>query len=403
MKPIYIYLAPFFPSPNSWRGGFFYDFVKAIIRDGHYDVRVMIPGDGKDYEYNGIKVFSFRQKKIGCSDYLSPLTDNLKKISFAHKLRDMGLSPRDINVCHVNLVERMCFYASWIKNRNPVCFTFAHHHWSGLYGYPGGYVAKFPLVRLIEYCRIQKDYKTIDAHVFCSEQTKKSFGQMFRDECFANGEDLRNSLPFHQMLPELSFRDAAVFYNGVDYGLFHVSNEISSNKQRYLVGCVANFNESKSQMTLIDAFAKVCGEMPGAELIFVGSGLTLPACRGKVAYYGLEDKISFVVEMDHKNLPTFYNSLSLFVLPSYFEAFNCSIIEAWACGVPCIATDAISFKEVLPREEWDKWLFPAKDANALAHKLLWAYTTRPNRQELFIDLNINAIARQFLRWIETQN
>ena len=146
------------------------------MRDGRYDVRVMIPGDGKDYEYNGIRVFSFRHHKLGCSDYLSLLTDRLKKRSFAHKLREMGLAPKDISVCHVNIVERMCFYAAWIKKKNPSCFAFAHHHWSGLYGYPGGYMAKLRLVRLMEYCRIQKDYKTIDAHVFCSVQTKKCFG-----------------------------------------------------------------------------------------------------------------------------------------------------------------------------------------------------------------------------------
>ena len=41
--------------------------------------------------------------------------------------------------------------------------------------------------------------------------------------------------------------------------------------------------------------------------------------------------------MMHENLPSFYQSLDLFVLPSYYEAFGCVYAEAYSCGVPFIA------------------------------------------------------------------
>ena len=67
-----------------------------------------------------------------------------------------------------------------------------------------------------------------------------------------------------------------------------------------------------------------------------------------------------------------------------------------------MATDAISFKEVLPQEEWDKWLFPAKDEEALAKKLLWAYKKRPTRQRLSRNVDIDIITKGFLDWVNDQ-
>ena len=44
MKRIYLFVTPFFPSPESWRGGYCLDAAQALIRDGRFDVRVFVPG-----------------------------------------------------------------------------------------------------------------------------------------------------------------------------------------------------------------------------------------------------------------------------------------------------------------------------------------------------------------------
>lgn len=31
-KPIYLFVSPFFPTPESWRGGFCYDMARALVR-----------------------------------------------------------------------------------------------------------------------------------------------------------------------------------------------------------------------------------------------------------------------------------------------------------------------------------------------------------------------------------
>ncbi len=397
-KPIYIYLVPFFPSEKSWRGGFFYDAVKALMRDGRYDVKVMVPGLREDYEYDGIKIYGFKRFGIGDSDYFSLFTDAFKKHAFAEKLKQMGLNPSSISVCHLHLVERLCFLGAWLKRRNPHCLVLAHHHWTGLYDYVGGAMAKFGVVRMIEYLRLRRDFSIVDAHVFCSEICRQGFGHLYDNDRM---RDLREMLPLGSCLPQMHYRDSVVCYNGIDTSVFNPGKD-GQEHDVFRIGCVANFIPCKSQITLIRAFARVYHEMSGAELVFVGTGKTREMCQRWVVDKGLSKQIFFRNEVPHLELETFYKSLSLYVLPSCLEAFNCSLIEAWACGVPCMATDVISFKEVLPKEDWDKWLFPAKNEEVLAEKLLWAYKTRPTRQRLSRDLDINKITRQFLDRIDVQ-
>ena len=68
-KPIYLFVSPFFPTPESWRGGFCYDMARALVREGTYDVRVFVPGDGPDYDMGGLHVVRFKQMALPCGAF----------------------------------------------------------------------------------------------------------------------------------------------------------------------------------------------------------------------------------------------------------------------------------------------------------------------------------------------
>ena len=62
-KKTYIVITPFFPTPNSYRGCYVYDAVRAIQRDGRYHVEVFVPkrrGDKREgYDIDGLRVHLF--------------------------------------------------------------------------------------------------------------------------------------------------------------------------------------------------------------------------------------------------------------------------------------------------------------------------------------------------------
>ena len=52
----------------------------------------------------------------------------------------------------------------------------------------------------------------------------------------------------------------------------------------------------------------------------------------------LEDRIDFIGQVDHKELPLYYNAADVCVVPSYYESFGLVALESMACGTPVVAT-----------------------------------------------------------------
>jgi glycosyltransferase involved in cell wall biosynthesis len=81
----------------------------------------------------------------------------------------------------------------------------------------------------------------------------------------------------------------------------------------------------------------------------------------------------------HQQLPEALNAADLLVLPSVAEAFGLVLIEAMACGLPVIATDAHGPAQLVTPASG--WLVPSDDQNALAETLLTAASDPQERHK----------------------
>jgi len=52
----------------------------------------------------------------------------------------------------------------------------------------------------------------------------------------------------------------------------------------------------------------------------------------------LDDQIDFIGQVDHSELPFYYNAADVCVVPSYYESFGLVALESMACGTPVVAT-----------------------------------------------------------------
>jgi glycosyltransferase involved in cell wall biosynthesis len=80
----------------------------------------------------------------------------------------------------------------------------------------------------------------------------------------------------------------------------------------------------------------------------------------------------------HDELPEALNAADLLVLPSVAEAFGLVLVEAMACGLPVIATDAHGPAQLVAAGTG--WLVPADDQNALADALVAAASDAQERK-----------------------
>ena len=400
VKPIYLYITPFFPSFTSWQGGFCMDAVKALQRDGRYEVFVLSAEyRGGDYEINGVKVYYLPRRKLGASEYFEWFFVGWNNRLFVGKLRQIGLDLGKIAVCHIHDYNHYVQYALALKRINPSCITLVHHHYCGYYSVDIGKHGVIPIWSDLLYLKMKREFESVDAHVFISEHCKRHYGRVIDFDTGAEKGELKNRLWLGRFYSSMKMMRSYVWYNGVDRDLFSPS-KVLKRHGRFVIGCVANFIRAKSQLDLIRAVELLKGRMPDVRLRLLGTGVTyFKECIKYVTDHGLEEFVEFVPPVPHEKLPEYYRSLDLFVMPSVNEGFCCVNAEANACGVPVIAIEGMPIQEMLTRNDAQDCLVRPHDVVEMA-KRIEEFRIKPRRQRFIVDLDSNRLATGFLNWME---
>jgi glycosyltransferase involved in cell wall biosynthesis len=79
------------------------------------------------------------------------------------------------------------------------------------------------------------------------------------------------------------------------------------------------------------------------QMVFVGDDDdgTLIVLRRAFSRAGLADRIRYLPATPKENLPAIYSMASFFLMPSRHENFGNVVVEAIACGCPCILSDKV--------------------------------------------------------------
>ncbi|MDR2606584.1 MAG: glycosyltransferase [Oscillospiraceae bacterium] len=148
-------------------------------------------------------------------------------------------------------------------------------------------------------------------------------------------------------------KNAVLIYNGVDVGYFH-PKPVAHDEFR--VACVGRFSVEKGQRYLIE----VARLLPNINFVFAGEGELLQECKGSAP-----SNCEFIgYAEDTREL---LNSADLYVCPSLEEALGLSVLEAMACGLPTVVTDAGGLPELVTPECGD--IVPKGDSAALANAI----------------------------------
>ena len=153
---------------------------------------------------------------------------------------------------------------------------------------------------------------------------------------------------------------------------------------------VSNFRKVKHVEDVVSSFAYIRNKMP-AKLLLVGDGPEMNNIVKQVASLGLDEDVLFLGKQN--NVSELYSISDLKLLLSEKESFGLVLLEAMACGVPCIGTDIGGIPEVI-EHGLNGYIAPLHDVESVACYAL-KLLTNPDIHNRMREAALESVSRKF--------
>ena len=162
-----------------------------------------------------------------------------------------------------------------------------------------------------------------------------------------------------------------LIFSGFDTSIFKKNNykklyfrkKIKIKKQDILIGMVARYHPIKDHKNLLNALSIVNLKNKHFYCILVGSNIKKKnnILFKEIKKLKLEKNVKLLGQKN--NIPEVMNGIDINILSSKSEGFPSVIVEAMACGTPCIATDVGDSALIIDKTGW---IVPPEDSIKLA-------------------------------------
>ena len=130
---------------------------------------------------------------------------------------------------------------------------------------------------------------------------------------------------------------------------------------------VAEINDNKNQMMLVEAFKRVKETISNSKLVLVGPEHDSEAIRRKISEYKLEYDVVFTGWRD--DIAALLKTSDIYVASSKSEGLPINILEAMACGLPVVARENRGHNEIIDNGS-NGFIVAKEDAVAMAERII---------------------------------
>ncbi|MCZ2127878.1 MAG: glycosyltransferase family 4 protein [Anaerolineales bacterium] len=171
-----------------------------------------------------------------------------------------------------------------------------------------------------------------------------------------------------------------VFPWGVDLEHFSPKAE-ARDKTTFTLFCNRAWEPRYGVDVLARAFVEVARQKENVNLILLNGGSQGATLRQIFRRGGADERVTYGGQISQNDLPYWYHQADLYISPSHVDGSSVSLMEALACGLPCLVSDIPANKEWIVENE-NGWLFKDGDAHQLAQKILAAINQREKLPEV---------------------
>ena len=141
----------------------------------------------------------------------------------------------------------------------------------------------------------------------------------------------------------------AEFANLPPRGTFRKKYCLSDSEQIILY--LGRINEIKGIDILVQAFAELSMDGRSKKLVIIGPDEGyLPFLKKLIADLEISDKVLFTGPLYGQEKFSAYIDADVYVLPSIYEIFGITVLEACACGTPVVVTDRCGIADIIDGE-----------------------------------------------------
>ena len=210
--------------------------------------------------------------------------------------------------------------------------------------------------------------KRITSYVLRNSTFFTSDANVTRDKAVAFGMNPENIVVFpwgvnvERFAPKTSKRTALRISKG-------------SNVHTLTLFCNRTWEPIYGVDVLAKAFVKVASVNPDVKLILLGGGSQGAKIRQILMNGGVMERVHFGGQVGQRDLPRWYHMADIYISPSHVDGSSVSLLEALACGMPCLVSDIAGNKEWV-EENVNGWLFRDGNVDDLAEKILLAIKSK---------------------------
>jgi glycosyltransferase involved in cell wall biosynthesis len=160
-----------------------------------------------------------------------------------------------------------------------------------------------------------------------------------------------------------------VFPWGVDLQYFHPQEPTAHRPLGITLFCNRSWEPRYGVDVLARAFVLVARQRQDVDLLLLGGGSQVVSLRRVFEDGGVAGRVTCAGQVSQSDLPRYYAMADLFISPSHVDGSSVSLMEALACGLPCLVSDIPANREWVS-DGVNGWLFPDGNAEALASRIL---------------------------------
>ena len=197
---------------------------------------------------------------------------------------------------------------------------------------------------------------------------------------------------------KLNPKKIVMIHNFVDIEKFRQLENVKRENRILFVG---RLEDEKNPILLLEALLRL--KLPAT---FVGSGTLKHQIIKRIQINDIKPDIKLINFVSNDNLPKFYSSHTILVIPSKYEGQPKVLLEAMACKCAVIGTDVLGIRSIIKNN--NNGLLAENNLNSLANNIKSLWNDSEKRQSLGINareyvLNSHSIKKVVEKEIQVIN